>query len=522
MPFPTTVINTNIYALNAQRNLQSVEVRLAEAMQRLSSGLRINSAKDDASGLAIAARMTTQVRGMAVAIRNLSDGVSVAQTAEGGLDSITNNLQRIRELAVQAANGTLSTSDRAALQAEVVQLRDEITRVGNQTTFNGMDLLDGTWQPAVFQAGANVGDTLTFNAIGDSRATAIGATINTGQVIISGGGPGGVPGFTANNVAITTSGVATAQSVNVRGTVYNLGTFEPSAKALATAINALGVPGLTASADANVWAGQSSTSYANFFDPEGVLKLNGVDITLHGSKTNTIAQNRAIAVAAINAKSAQTGVSAADNGQGVVLTAADGRNITALFTPTDINFADYDHDGLDDDPAPDYATVAQNFGLRTTGSTGVAATIDIRYAAPAGVKSGSVEFTPTTGLASRHFNVIYTETPVTTFTPVSSVDVSTVAGANLAMQVVDGALATVNARRAGLGATMNRLESAISNLRISYENQSAAKSRIEDADFAQETAKLARSQTLQSASLAILSQANAIPGNVLSLLRLGY
>jgi flagellin len=133
-----------------------------------------------------------------------------------------------------------------------------------------------------------------------------------------------------------------------------------------------------------------------------------------------------------------------------------------------------------------------------------------------------VEFTPTTGLASRHFNVIYTETPVTTFTPVSSVDVSTVAGANLAMQVVDGALATVNARRAGLGATMNRLESAISNLRISYENQSAAKSRIEDADFAQETAKLARSQTLQSASLAILSQANAIPGNVLSLLRLGY
>jgi len=522
MPFPTTVINTNIYALNAQRNLQSVEVRLAEAMQRLSSGLRINSAKDDASGLAIAARMTTQVRGMAVAIRNLSDGVSVAQTAEGGLDSITNNLQRIRELAVQAANGTLSTSDRAALQAEVVQLRDEITRVGNQTTFNGMDLLDGTWQPAVFQAGANVGDTLTFNAIGDSRATAIGATINTGQVIISGGGPGGVPGFTANNVGITTSAVATAQSVNVRGTVYNLGTFEPSAKALATAINALGVPGLTASADANVWAGQSSTSYANFFDPEGVLKLNGVDITLTGSQSNTIAQNRAIAVAAINLKSAQTGVSAADNGQGVVLTAADGRNITAQFTPTDINFRDDDCDGLDDDPAPNYATVAGNFGLRTTGSTGVAATIDISYAAPSGVTSGSVEFSVTTGLSNRTFNVIYNQTPVTTFMPISTVDVSTVANANLAMQSVDGALETINARRVGLGATMNRLESAITNIRISLENQTAARSRIEDADFAAETAKLARSQTLQSAALAVLSQANAIPANVLSLLRIGF
>ena len=276
MPAPTTVINTNLYSLNAQRNLQSVEVKLAEAMQRLSSGLRINSAKDDASGLAIAARMTTQVRGMAVAIRNLSDGVSVAQTAEGGLDAITNNLQRIRELAVQSANGTLSTSDRAALQAEVVQLRDEITRVGDQTTFNGMDLLDGTWQPAVFQAGANVGDTLTFNAIGDSRAQALG---------------------------------------------------------------------------------------------------------------------------------------------------------------------------------------------------------------------------------------------------VAGVDISTVSGATSAMTAVDNALQTVNGRRAGLGATMNRLESSISNLRVSLENQSAARSRIEDADFATETAKLARAQTLQSASLAILSQANAVPANVLSLLR---
>lgn len=518
MPLPTTVINTNIYAVNAQRNLQTVEVKLAEAMQRLSSGLRINSAKDDASGLAIAGRMTTQVRGMAVAIRNLSDGVSVAQTAEGGLDAITNNLQRIRELAVQAANGTLSTSDRQALQAEVVQLRDEINRVGNQTTFNGMDLLDGTWQPAVFQAGANVGDTLTFNAIGDSRATAIGASITTGSTV-GGGGPGGVPGFVSNNIAIATSGVATAQSVNVRGTVYNLGTFEPSSKGLATAINALGVAGLSATADANVWAGASSTSYSNFFDPEGVLRLNGVDITLTGSKTNTIAQNRAVAVAAINAKSAQTGVSAADNGSGVVLTAADGRNITATFTATDINFTDNDHDGLDDDPAPDYATVSQNFGLRTTGSTGVASTIDISYAAPAGVTSGTVEFSTTTGLATRSFNVIYTSTPITTFKPVSTVDVSTVAGATEAMTVVDGALQTISTRRAGLGATMNRLESAISNLRVSYENQSAAKSRIEDADFAQESAKLARAQTLQSAALAVLSQANAIPANVLGLLR---
>lgn len=522
MPVPTTVINTNLYALNAQRNLQSVEIKLAEAMQRLSSGKRINSAKDDASGLAIAARMTTQIRGLGMAIRSLSDGISVAQTAEGGLDSISNNLQRIRELAVQASSPILSSSDRASIQAEVVQLRDEITRVGNQTTWNGMDLLDGTWQPALFQAGPNVGDTINFTAIGDSRASALGVTVNTGQVSISGGGPGGVPGFVANNIGMTTTGYTTAQSVNVRGTIYDLGIFEPSAKAFATAVNALGVQGLTANADANVWSGQSNTGYQNYFDPEGVLTLNGVAITLTGSKTNTIGQNRAIAVAAINSVSAQTGVSAADNGAGVVLTAADGRNITATFTPTDINFEDLDNDGVDDDPAPDYATVSQHFGLRTTGATGVAGTVDVSYAAPSGVTSGSIEFTPTTGLASRTFSVIYNETPVTTFLPVSQVDVSTVANANLTMQSVDAALETVNSRRATLGAAMSRLENSIANLRITYENQSASRSRIEDADFATESAKLARSQTLQSAALAILSQANAIPANVLGLLRMGF
>lgn len=521
MPFPSTVINTNLYALNAQRNLQTVEIKLAEAMQRLSSGKRINSAKDDASGIAIAARMTTQIRGLGMAIRSLSDGISVAQTAEGGLDSISNSLQRIRELAVQASSPILSAADRASLQAEVSQLRDEITRVGNQTTWNGMDLLDGTWQPALFQAGPNVGDTINFTAIGDSRATALGLNVNTGQVIVSGGGPGGVPGFIANNVGVTPAGIATAQSVNILGTVYDLGIFEPSAKGLATAVNALGVTGLTASADANIWSGQSSGSYQNYFDPEGVLTLNGVDITLTGSKTNTISQNRAIAVAAINAVSGQTGVSAADNGSGVVLTAADGRNITASFAATDVNFEDLDGDGNDDDPAPDYATIAQNFGLRTTGANGVAATIDVAYVAPAGVTGGTIEFTPTTGMSSRVFSVSYNSTPVTTFLSIAQVDVSTVANANLTMQAVDAALETVNGRRGVLGAAMSRLENSISNLRITLENQTASRSRIEDADFAAETAKLARAQTLQSASLAILSQANAIPANVLSLLRLG-
>lgn len=168
------IINTNIQSLNAQRNLSSSQSQLATSMQRLSSGLRINSAKDDAAGLAIAERMTTQVRGLTVAMRNANDGISLAQTAEGALGSVGSNLQRIRELAVQSRNATNSEEDRAALDAEVQQLKAEISRIARDTSFNGTKLLDGSFTNMAFQVGANQGQTIDVNKIADSRIDKLG------------------------------------------------------------------------------------------------------------------------------------------------------------------------------------------------------------------------------------------------------------------------------------------------------------------------------------------------------------
>ncbi|KQP08320.1 flagellin [Pseudorhodoferax sp. Leaf265] len=166
-------INTNSISLNAQRNLSSSQNSLATSMQRLSSGLRVNSAKDDAAGLAIAERMNTQVRGQTVAARNANDGISLGQTAEGALGKVGDMLQRMRELAVQASNATNSKADRAALQAEVAQLRDEVDRVAKQTSFNGTKILDGSFSGAVFQVGSNSGDNITVGALVNTTAAGL-------------------------------------------------------------------------------------------------------------------------------------------------------------------------------------------------------------------------------------------------------------------------------------------------------------------------------------------------------------
>ena len=961
------VINTNLNSITAQRSLETVNRQLTQSIQRLSSGLRINSARDDASGLVIATRLTSQIRGLNAAVRNLSDGISLVQTAEGGISSITSNLQRIRELAVQSANITLTETERAALQSEVALAREEISRVAQQTTFNGRVLLNGTLGPGNFVAGANITDVLSFSGIEDLRATALGFNQTTGAPPTPvGDGPGGLPGFTRTNLSVLSTGTSVAQSITVLGTTYTLGSFAPGAKDLTTAINGLGVagltasvgantlngsvdssylnyfdpegtltingvdialvgsrsnnlsqnvdaavasinartidtgvvasngvsqgnglvltaadgrnltvsfaasdinetrapigpgpggvpgfiatnidvtsaasagaqnvnvlgtnyalgtftrdartlaeainnaeiPGLSANAEANVYNGAQNSSYFNFFDPEGVLTLNQVAITLTGLKSNSLSQNVDLAVAVINAVSGQTGVTAANgtaNGAGIILTAADGRNITVDFQATDINtqqtvsgagpgglpgfiandiavagsttaaaqsvevlgtsyalgtFApsannlvsainaagiagltatananvvegeqdssyyqyyapqgiltingvdiglsanktssmtsniattinainqmsaqtgvvaqngfsdgkgvvltaadgrtitvtfqatdvgnqtapDYSTTagnfgvaitgaagqtgtidlaylaptgvltgdvtfsastgltqtnfdvvgelGPDTDPAPDFATVAGNFGLLKTSTAGVAGSISIAYAAPTGVLSGSVQFNSATGLAQTAFSVQGELGPdtdpapdylsaagnfgITTtgpngvspsinisyvapsgvlsgtvelsestnvndrvlqvvgslqspdFRSVANIDVSSITGANLAIQTIDGALQTVNSTRARLGGVLNRLDSAIDNLRVAEENQIAARSRIMDADIAAETAALARAQVLQESGIALLVQANAIPMNVVNLLRSSY
>ena len=466
------VINTNIASLNTQRTLNSSQSMQAQALQRLSSGLRINSAKDDAAGLAISERFTSQIRGLNQATRNANDAISLTQTAEGALGSISNNLQRVRELAVQAANATNNASDRQALQDEVSQLVQEIDRVATATQFNGVNLLDGSFSAKAFQVGANVSQTITVDQIASARTSSLGqfrGVVLTNQDI----GPA--------------SNTPAAQSVTIGGVTTSLGTIANDARALANAINGSGVAGLSATANVNTVVGQTSAG-APTAAGSSTVDINGTSITIAG--TTSLTQNRANAVAAINAQSSVTGVVASDTGSSVTLTAADGRNISVA------NFAAGGATG---------ATLA-SYGLAAAGIND--ASINVTYQAPSTV-TGQISWTG--GFQPAAANIAATGTAL------SGINVAT--DANAAISAVDAALNAVNGQRATLGAIQNRFEATISNLQTSSENLTASRSRIQDADFAEETAKLTRAQILQQAGVAMLAQANALPQNVLALLR---
>jgi flagellin len=454
-------INTNLASLTAQNNQSMSANALQTAITRLSSGLRINSAADDAAGLAISDRMTAQINGLNQA----------AQTADGALSSVSDNLQRIRELAVQSANATNSSSDRASLQLEVSQLQQEIDRVATQTQFNGTNLLDGSFTAKAFQVGANAGQTITVASIASARSSALGQ----------------YQGYSLTNQSIGgASNVAVATSVTIGGVATSLGTIATDAKAIASAITASGVPGLTATANATSVA--AGTSAITGIAGASTITVNGLAISVTNS-TNA-ATNRANTVAALNAQSAATGVVATDTGTGVSLAAADGRNIVVAFAAG----------------GSTGATVA-DYGLAAAATTG--ATINVGYSAPSGVTGNVVfagAFANTTAIAA-------------TGTAVSGVDVSTVAGANAALSSIDAALATIDSTRASLGAIQNRFTSTVSNLQNSSQNASAARSRIEDANFAAETANLSRAQVLQQAGTAMVAQANQMPQQVLKLLQ---
>ena len=280
-------INTNVQSLNAQRNLGVSQNSLATSMQRLSSGLRINSAKDDAAGLSISERMSTQIRGLNVAVRNANDGVSLAQTAEGAMASVTNNLQRMRELSVQSANATNSSSDRAALQQEVSQLASEIDRVATQTDFNGTKLLDGSFSAQQFQVGANAQQTITIDSIASARTSTLGK-FNGVNV--------------SNNAVATPSNTPAAMTVaftgGTLGTV-NLGNVANDAKAIANALNASGIAGMSASADPAVATGTQGALSGSEANEALSFTLNGTNISFNTGTTQSGAQDALLA--AVNA-----------------------------------------------------------------------------------------------------------------------------------------------------------------------------------------------------------------------------
>ncbi len=691
------IINTNIASLNAQRNLNTSQRANQTALERLSSGLRINSARDDAAGLAISTRFEAQTRGLAVAIRNANDGVSLAQTAEGALGAMTSNLLRIRDLALQSANATNSDVDREALNAEVQQLKLEIDRISEQTNFNGTKLLDGTFEDVTFQIGANENESITFG-IAPATVDALGTSVSSGLSSTPS------EGFNATTSPIPlAAGDLVINGVSIRAST---GSDDPSsdvaksssAIAKAAAINdSSDLSGVVATVNENQVVGSDVTAgvAAAAYD----ITLNGIAVDFTLSATNSASANLQIVVDEVNAVSGQTGVVASFNGnlaEGIVLTAEDGRNITIVEVAGTASGAglpagaaapgltyagsytlvskdgsniditsttgDIDNAGLEigsysgvnagavnesanattrtvqlasgdlvingvavpgtltiDDTAstvnPEFSAIAIAAAINkvsessevtaevnqniveseaiTAGATGFSidingVTVAAAYAAAddtgtkqkitvdainavasqTGVRAeafGADQFlliaddgrninfnTVTNTGTNAGFDAIDTETYYGSLSLVSGgqielttttgnitnsgfqvgnygggesgqllkyIDISTVDGALKALDAVDNALQTINAQRAELGAIQNRFESTIGNQEIAKENLSAANSRIRDADFASETAELSRTQTLQQAGLAILSQANAQPQQVLQLLQ---
>ncbi len=471
------VINTNVASLNAQRNLSSSGTQLATSLQRLSSGLRINSAKDDAAGLAISERFTSQIRGLNQAVRNANDGISLTQTAEGAMSEVGNILQRMRELSIQSANSTNSTSDRQALQGEVTQLQAEIDRIALTTEFNGQRIIDGSFSSASFQVGANANQTINF-AIGSVKASSIGGIATEQGTEVS--------AAAATDITIAIGGGA-ATSINssagFTGTAN--GQDATSAYAKARAINDAGISGLTVSATTTgtQTVGAIGGTAGDTYDLtiNGVAVFSGADVAA-GLSTSQLRD-------AINGVSNQTGVIASLSGGDLTLTAADGRNITV-------------------------AEAGTGFTAGTDGISGTGGAFD-------GVLRGSlnVSAVDTIAIGGTVANVGLSANIARDTVGVDSIDISTAAGAQAAILRLDSALQSVNSNRADLGALQNRFSSTISNLSTASENLSSARSRIRDADYAAETANLTRTQILQQAGTAMLAQANQLPQNVLSLLR---
>ncbi|ENO94931.1 flagellin [Thauera sp. 28] len=491
------VINTNVQSLNAQRNLSTSGGSLATSLQRLSSGLRINSAKDDAAGLAISERFTAQIRGLDQARRNANDGISLAQTAEGALQSSGDILQRIRELAVQSSNATNSASDRQALNAEVNQLTSELDRIAKTTEFNGSKLLDGSFGSATFQVGANAGQSISASTANFS--TSQYGNYRVGSKVATDAGAKGdlTTGSTAN--AITSNAQATSSRV-VGGAITISGATGSatvtiaagaSAKKAAEQINGeTGTTGVKASAktEIDVTLMAANTSYK--FD---VSSDNATAVTISFTLGAAVDKDGlASAVNAFNDVASKTGVTARvnDGGDGITLLNANGENITIAN-------------------AASGSATATIGGASTAGGASAVATGQL-------VLDSEKSFS----IAAANTSDFFTATAAAgQLQKVSDLDVSSVDAAQRTLAMVDSALAAVNSQRAKFGALQSRFETTIANLQTSTENLSASRSRIRDTDFASETANLTRAQILQQAGTAMLSQANALPQNVLSLLR---
>jgi len=518
-----SVINTNVLSLNSQRNLSKSQKGLATSLQRLSSGLRINSAKDDAAGLAISDRMTSQIKGLNQAGRNANDGISLAQTAEGALAQTTDLLQRMRELAIQSSNSTNSAGDRAALQSEVNQLKQEVDRISSTTEFNGLKLLDGSFTSQKFQVGANANQTINVSIEGsstdslqDNRVDAGNLTADQGTTAVqnatTSGSVGSANGIGAQTLTVNGSfGKITDLNIAQNDSAFTIAaeitSRESETGVTADALTELKMSGIAAgTVSFDLFTGDGSSSDSS---RETVSAQVGTDLDYSS------------VVSEINKKSGTTGITAELTTAGdIKLTQADGKDIaiaglTHSNGDSDIAIESYQKDDADgkDQMSGDTESLSGVASGSVNNSTRVTGRIDLHSAGTYTVSSSATAAAGSIFNASTANAIQGSETK-----ELATVDIGTADGAQTAIQIIDAALSQVSGFRGDLGAVQNRFDATITSLQATSENLSAARSRILDADFAEETANLTKSQIMVQAGTAMLAQANQVPQGVLSLL----
>jgi len=560
-------VNSNITSLNVQKNLTRASEALNNNMQRLSSGLRINSAKDDAAGLQISNRLTSQITGLIVAAKNASNGISIAQTAEGAMKESTNILQRMRELSLQSANGSNSDVERKALNQEFKALTGELNRIASTTSFGGRNLLDGSFTSTQFQIGANANETVSFGLSSvkavdlkgayhsvnlESKDTALAAKLTSQNISLAitkgapstGGKTTADASFAINGVNIN---IAKDSSVDDSVKVINELSSKTGVTASKNEQNELVLSSnksfsITGDGAKELGLSLGSTqAKAQVIDPKAIV-INGVkiDISTADTKENVEPELKTISIdkiaEAINSQTTATKVTANVEDGRIVLSSENGSAIT--LADTDKNGGMLAKMGLSSGTTT--PVLQQDTSIKLNGSeiqfkqgANLEAIVTAINTASVGVTanadSGKLELfskdiieiadgatgTGLTALGLTKGNYVSKSAEAN----IESLNIENNINAQTAIQVIDGALSQIDSERAGLGATQNRFLSTIDNLNNIAENATAARSRIQDVDFAAETAELAKQQTLQQASTAILAQANQLPSSVLRLLQ---
>ena len=478
-------VNTNVSSLTAHRSLAKNETMMSQAMTRLSTGSKINSASDDAAGLAIVERMTSQIKGLNMAVKNANDGIGMTKSIEGALVEVTDMLQRLRELALQSANDTNTGVDRKYIQEEVQLLQAELNRVSSNTRYNGQLVLDGNFKTKFIHVGTEDGERIQIG-VDSVSSTALGAYTKE-TVIQTATAAANTP--PANNgiaaATVTISGGGTSKAITVAQ--------HDTAKVTAAAINAVsGDTGVTAQAKTYV-----KVAFAH--DTNFSFKINNNVIATFAASATSVAD----AVTKINASVGSTGVTATASADETFITLYDddGDNIliennTAATANATAQAVEFDGTTVGGNAitltggGTDSTTVAGNIRLTSSNVFGVTESADTNWANGAATLSG-----------------------------VNAVNLSTQAGADNAIDVLDGAIEKVSSMRAELGAIENRLSHTVSNLMNVSEQTENTRSLLKDADFAVESSNLSKAQVLMQAATAMLAQANARPQLALQLLQ---